>query len=351
MKTKIVYEELFSEGKSQENNDDCIYVGTNFAAVIDGVSHKSGKEVKISKIITEAIEKMDRPNAPVYAKTLSFEEAVRFINLYIKEYLQRHDMAEEVGKLEATGVIYSKYYNQVWLVGDCRAIYDGNVIQNPLKIDQVYIDIRVKLIEALLEEGYTQEELIQNDISRDIIKHPELLSKYIKREEIKKQLEYYRAQRIKSALLECGFSEEEIEEQDLITKYYNPRDLQQMLKNNPNMNSFGYAVFNGENTEVKNCKVVTLPDNVKSIKLFSDGFPIDAFEDNNDIGHAVRIIRRRAIIDPLSVRQNRATHVPKRYSKKEKRKAIDDASAIVFRIETDNNKTSTVKQEDELEIR
>lgn len=349
MKTRIVYEESFSAGKSDKNNDDAIYTGTNFAAVIDGVSHKSsvlvnGKKVKIAEIITEAIGKMDRPDAPVYAKTLSFEETVKFINLYIQDYLQRHNMAEEIEKMEATGVIYSKYHNQIWLVGDCRAIYDGKVVQNPLQIDQVYIDIRVKLIELLMQEGFTQEELIQHDISRDIIKQPELLFKYIKSEEGRKQIEQYRAQRIKHALLECGFSEEEIESQGLIQKYYNPRELQQVLKNNPNMKSMGYAVFNGKNTELKNCKVVSLPDDVKSIKLFSDGFPVDAFKENRDIGHAVRIIRRRAIIDPLSIGKNRATHVSKRYSKKERRKAIDDASAIVLKREIDASKEESEEE-------
>lgn len=340
MKRKIVYKELFSEGKSDKSNEDDIYAGENFAAVIDGVSHKSsvlvnGRKVRIAEIIVEAIKKMDRPDAPVYAKTLSFEETVKFINLYIEEYLRKHGMEDLIGKMEATGVIYSKYHNQAWIVGDCRMIYDGNIVKNPLEIDQVYIDIRIKLIEALMKEGYTEEELLEHDISRDIIKYPELLEKYIKSDELKKQLEEFRIQRIKTALLACGFSEEEIIEQGLVQKYYDPRVLQQVLKNNPNMKSFGYAVFNGRNTELKNCKVVNLPEDVKEIKLFSDGFPIETFEHNSDIGTAVRTIRKRASDDKLSIKGNPATHMAKKYSRTENRRAIDDASAIIFTIERD----------------
>lgn len=340
MEKKIINKESFSSGKKQGKNDDAIYVGKNFAAVIDGVSHKSsvlvdGKKVKIAEIITEAIKKMDRPEAPVYAKTLSFEECVEFINLYIKEYLQRYGMADQVGKMEATGVIYSNFHNQIWIVGDCRAIYDGNIVQNPLKIDEVYVDIRKSLIEALKEEGYTEKELIENDISRDIIKQPELLSQYIKSSQLRAKVEEYRVQRINQALFECGFSPEEIEEQGLIQKYYNPRDLQKVLKNNPNMGSFGYAVFNGENTEIKNCKVEKLPENVRTIKMFSDGFPIDALDGDKDIGHAVRTIHKRASIDRLSTKINPATHMSVRYSKSPKREeeyAIDDASAVIIEI-------------------
>lgn len=337
MQRKIVNKESYSAGKYEGHNDDDIYIGKNFAAVIDGVSHRSsilvdGKQIKMAQIITEAIRKVDRPDAPVYAKTLSFEEFVKFINLYIQEYLQRHGVGEAAGKLEATGAIYSRFHNQIWVVGDCKAIFDGKVVQNPLKIDEVVVDIRTKLIEALLQEGYSEQELIKNDISLSIIKHSENISKYIKDLKTIEQLEIYRMERIKQALLECGFTEQEILEQDLIKKYYNPRNLQLFLKNNPNMKEYGFAVFNGKYTETKNCKVVNLPSNVKTIKLFSDGFPIQALNNDKDLGYAVRKIRRNAEKDPLSIGINRAVHVARRYSEKEARKAIDDASAIVIEI-------------------
>lgn len=285
---------------------------------------------------------MDRPGAPVYAKTLSFEEWVKFVNLYIKEYLERYGAGEEVGKLEATGAIYSRFHNQIWLVGDCRAIYDGKIVQNPLKIDDVVIDIRTKLVEGLLEEGYTEQQLMENDISKDIIKYPGLISRYIKDPNLREQLEEYREQRVKKALLEIGFSGEEIEKQGLVQKYYNPRDLQKLAKNNPKFGTFGYAVFNGQNTETRNCKVVTLPNNVRIIKLFSDGFPIDALNNDKGIGYAVRTIRRRAKTDPLSIKTNPATHVAVRYSKSSNRveeHAIDDASAVIIEIVRDEKET------------
>lgn len=340
MQRRIINKESFSAGKTEGHNDDNIYIGKDFAAVIDGVSNKSsvlvnGKKIKIAQIITEAIRKMDRPGAPVYAKTLSFDECVRFINLYIQEYLQRNEMDEQVGKMEATGAIYSRFHNQIWIVGDCKAIYDGKVIQNPLKIDEVVVDLRAKIIEVLMKEGYTDEQIMQTDISIEIIKKPESLYKYIKSDELREQLEAYRNYRIKCALLECGFSEAEIEAQNLIKKYYNPRNLQQLLKNNPNMGTFGYAVFNGKYTETKNCKVVNLPENVKTIKLFSDGFPVDALNNNKDVGYAVRKIRKKAAKDPLSIGINRAVQTSKRYSKKENRRAIDDASVVIIEIARD----------------
>ena len=335
MERRIINKESTSIGKTRDKNDDSIYIGKDYAAVIDGVSHKStiktpNGEIKIAEIITKAIEKID---GTTYAEILDFNEFVKYVNRYIANYLEKHNMPEKIGEMEATGVIYSKHKNQIWLVGDCRAIYDGKIVKNPLKIDDVVIDIRVQLVKALMEAGFSEQELEENDISKQIITKPELLSKYIKDKKAQERITEYRTQRIKQALLECGFSEKDIEELDLITTYYNPRTLQAYLKNNPNAGEYGYAIFNGKYTEIKNCKVEQLPDDVKTIKLFSDGFSIDALSKDKDVGVAIRKMWAKAKEDPLSLEKNRATHPSKQYSNRAKgERAIDDRSAVVIEI-------------------
>ncbi len=334
MERKIKHIESISSGMYKGKNDDDIFVGEDFAAVIDGVYNKSkikteSGEISIAQIITDAIGRVDGTN---YAKIMDFNKFVEYVNWYISLYLEKHNAKDFIGKMEATGVIYSKHKNQIWLVGDCGAIYDGHVVKNPLKIDDVYVDIRVKIINALLHEGYRQDFLRENDISKEIIYHPEALFKYISNPNTKREIEEYRSNRIKSALLECGFTEKEIEDKELIYKYYNPRDLQADVKNNPLVGDYGYSIFNGCYTEQRNCKVVTLPENVKSIKLFSDGFSIDSIRKDRDIGYAVRQEWAKAEKDPLSINTNRATHPAKIYGKGASKKAIDDASAIILEI-------------------
>ena len=135
-----------------------------------------------------------------------------------------------------------------------------------------------------------------------------------------------------------GFTEEEILKQDLITRFYNPRKLQEVLKNNPNMGEYGYAIFNGNYTEQKNCRVIQLPSNVKTIKLFTDGFPIDAFDRDRDISFALDATRQKAKKDPLSIGENKATHPAKLYSVRGSEKAIDDASAVIIEIQQEREK-------------
>lgn len=340
MEKRIVHKESISSGKFKGKNDDDIYIGDDYAAVIDGVSHKSqiqteDGEIKIAQIITKAIKKIDGTN---YAKDLNFDEFVKYINWYIAEYLIRCGYQDYIGKMEATGVVYSKQFNQIWLVGDCRAIYDGHVVKNPLKVDSVYVDIRIQIVKALIQEGYSMQFLEEHDVSKEIIHNPEAISKYISNPNTKNEIEEYRINRIKAALLECGFTEQEIETEDLIRKYYNPRDLQAVVKNNPNMGEYGYAIFNGQYTEQRNCKVVTLPDNVKTIKLFSDGFSINALNNDRDIGYAVREEWKKANIDPLSININKATHPAQKYGRGSKQRAIDDASAVILEIKPKERK-------------
>lgn len=335
---KIKSIESTSIGKTSRKNDDGIYTGENFVAVIDGVSHKStikidGKEIKIANIITEAIKKIDSPSAPVYAKELTFEEFVIFINMYIKKYLDNMNFPLQERMLEATGAIYSKYYNQIWLVGDCRAIYDKCALEHELKIDKVYEDIRAKVIETLLEAGYTQEQLLENDISKPIIANSEDIPQYIKNEQVAKELQEYITDTMKQTLLHSGFTEQDITEQHLLEKYNNPRKLQEYLKNNPNAGEYGYSVFNGIKTEPKNCRVQDLPKDVKKIKLFSDGFPTNILNNDKDLGYAIRQNRKLAQKDPLGINENKTVRNAVRQSEREKFLAIDDYSAVCFKIE------------------
>jgi len=337
---RIVNFETVSVGKKNGQNNDGIYVGENFVAVVVGVSNSSNiqigdKHIEIADIIIEAIRKIDRPDAPVYAKTLKFEEFVQYVNLYIKKYCEKINYSLDEKPLEATAAIYSKYYNQIWLVGDCRAICDKKTIQNELKIDEVFTKLRIELTNLLLQEGYTEEELIGGSkIEREILNNPELIFDYISDKRKATQFLQDMEHIMFETLLECGFSEEDIIKQNLLKKYYTPTELQKYLKNNPNVEGgYGYSVLNGQYTEIKNCRCENLPDNVKQIKLSSDGISIDTLNRSKDLGQVIRTIRRQAESDKLSIGENRTLKSAFKQSIRFPYYSIDDASAITFRIE------------------
>lgn len=330
--------ESTSIGKTTGHNDDDIYIGENFAAVIDGVSNKSsvevnGKKIKVANIIIEALQKIDRETAPEYAKTLTFKEFVAYINMYIRKYCENIGVSLEEHSMEATGAIYSKYHNQIWVVGDCVACYDGKIISNDLKIDYVYANLRLDIIRELLQSGYTAEELLQHDISKEIIKRPQSISEYITDKELADRIRNRIEATMYETLLECGFSKEDIERQGLLKKYYNPTKLQQHLKNNINVGGYGYSIFNGINTPLENCRVEDLPPDVRNIRLSSDGIPAKVLNNSKDLGQAIRKIRSLAADDPLSINENISVRPALRQSRRDNILAIDDASAVIINIE------------------
>ena len=331
--------ESTSIGKCPGKNDDDIYIGENYAVVIDGVSNKcsiekDGKKIGIANIITEAIRKLDNKQTPEYAKELSFEEFTEAINLYIRKYCENIGYDISKNPLEATGAIYSRFHNQLWLVGDCRAIYDGNVIQNELKIDEVYAKLRTEIINTLLENGYTEQELFTDDISKTIIKEPEKVDELVADTCLARKIEKSIQTTMHETLLNCGFSQEEIDAENLLQKYNTPKKLQEYFKNNPNANEYGYSVFNGIKTESKNCIVQDLPEDVKHIRMFSDGFPVELLNNNKDLGYAIRANRRLAEIDPLCINENRGVKgTAKQTQREDNILAFDDASAVDILIE------------------
>ena len=332
--------ESTSIGKNRTKNDDGIYIGANFAMVVDGVSSKSaimidGKKVRIADIIIEAIKKIDSKDAPSYAKELTLNEFLPIINMYIKKFADEHGISLEEQKLEATSAIYSKYHNQLWMIGDCRAVYDGNIIENELKADDLYAEIRYEVIKALLAQGYTKEDIFKNDVSHAIIDNPKICSKFIKDEEEANKIQEFIKEKMYKALLDAGFKEEQIEQEDLLKKFYKPRALQDYAKNNPNAKEYGYSVFNGIYTPIENCIVKDLPQNVKSIRLSTDGFPIEILQNSNDLGMAIRRNRDLAKSDPICINENYGIHNSD-IQDRQGHFAFDDESAVEIRIEEKN---------------
>ena len=334
---KIINVESTSIGQTRKKNDDNWYIGENFVAVIDGVSSKSsivinGEKVRIADIIVNAIKKLDRKNAPLYAKTLNLEEFTRAVNMYIKRFCDEHSISLKDNKLEATAAIYSKYYNQIWLVGDCRAVYDGIKIDNELKADELYAKIRYEIVNSLLKHGYTQDDIFKNDISKEIIKNPSKYIEYVNDKEEASRIAEFSKHTMYQALLDTGFSPEEIVKNKLLEKYIHPQLLQEYAKNNPNAGLYGYSVFNGIYTPIENCRIENLPDDVRSIRLSTDGFPMGILASAKNMGTAINRNRRLSLADPISISVNYEIHNSVERGDGHYL-AFDDETAVDIRIE------------------
>lgn len=221
MNNKYVIHEYFIVSKyaNEGRNEDGLYIGEHFLAVIDGTTSKSectwdGKTGgQLARDII--IEKLN-----------SFEgyedcsAVVRKIQDAIVQFSKEHDFPN----MSASAVIYSCERKEIWSVGDCQFSINGLVEKNSKKVDEVFSEARSIAIHALLAAGYTEDELYKNDVAR------QYLLPFLK--------------------------------------------LQEYLQNKTG--KYGYCVFNGvcppEEFPIESVKRLSVPENAEII-LASDGYP------------------------------------------------------------------------------
>ena len=68
-------------------------------------------------------------------------------------------------RITASAVIYSKYYNEIWMVGDCLCMVDGKLYEN----SKPYEDILAERRATIIRESDNKEKFFIHDSARDVI--------------------------------------------------------------------------------------------------------------------------------------------------------------------------------------
>lgn len=156
--------EKFIKGKiSEQTCEDAFFVSDDFVAVIDGVTSKSdfmynGKTT--GKITAEIIYEIFK----TIKRETKLQEIIQLINQKIREFYQAVEFpySKKEKGLQAACIIYSDYYREIWMIGDCQAYVDGKVYFNQKKSDVVLSDMRSLILHILKAENadweYAQEE-------------------------------------------------------------------------------------------------------------------------------------------------------------------------------------------------
>lgn len=131
--------------------EDGIVITNNFAAVIDGSTSKTPKRLDPSMkngrfamlLISEYIKQMPAD--------YTMNNFCRGITLRIAEEYAKRGIAEDMAKhpeerITASAIIYSNSRKEVWMVGDCQAIIDGEHYDNSKPYEQEIAMQRATLI-------------------------------------------------------------------------------------------------------------------------------------------------------------------------------------------------------------
>ena len=152
--------------KSPEACEDGMVVTDDFIAVIDGSTSKTPKhlnpDMKNGRYAMMLISEYIREELKADASVDDFCQGVTayiynkvYEKLGVEERLKEHP--EE--RLTASAILYSRTRNEVWMVGDCQAIIDGNLYENGKPYEQEIARKRVELIEQGLSPAEARKQI------------------------------------------------------------------------------------------------------------------------------------------------------------------------------------------------
>lgn len=217
--------ETFMQGKVSTNLcEDESFISEHFVAVIDGVTSKSDFLYQ-GKTTGKLAAEMIRAVLEHLPEDATVKQFIAAVNQEILSFYEKVDFPYSKKKqgLQAVCVVYSNYYREIWLIGDCQVCIDQTVYTNPKLSDDILAEMRSLVLNIVKSE--TPELFATPDIqkmARDLIE---------------------------------------------------PWILRANVFANREGTSYGYSIINGEEIPESLIKVIQLDDNAHEIILTSDGYP------------------------------------------------------------------------------
>lgn len=155
----IQVQEAFIKGKvSDEKSEDTIVNTPDFIAIVDGVTSKSNFEYHdkttgklASTMIAGVIERLP--------KDATLAVLIKQVNQRFADFYQHVEFTADRASqgLQAVAVIYSRFRNELWQVGDAQINLDGRLLTNPKPSDLVLSNMR-SLILRLSPDGSDESD-------------------------------------------------------------------------------------------------------------------------------------------------------------------------------------------------
>ncbi len=159
--------EQFIKGKNPDTSlcEDMLFVSENFIAVIDGATAKTAKLFNgksggkaAAEAVCQVLQTLN-PRTTVYEATKTITEKISAL----------YEPCEEKGAAAASAIIYSCYRKEIWCIGDCQCIINGEKHLHEKEIDRILSEQRAQIIEEAIKNGISIEELSKNDVGRQAI--------------------------------------------------------------------------------------------------------------------------------------------------------------------------------------
>jgi len=169
-KMKIIEKTIIGKA-SQAECEDGIAVNDDFIAVIDGSTSKTPLRINSGcsngKYCMELIKRFVSTIAKdICAREFCQEMTANIAALYNENGISVKRLLEHPEeRLTASVVIYSAFYKQIWMIGDCQCIANGTLYDNPKPQESVVAAKRAAFLAEAIK-SVSIEEIQQDDIGR-----------------------------------------------------------------------------------------------------------------------------------------------------------------------------------------
>lgn len=165
---KVKEEYLQGKYKDGMGCEDGYYIDDKFVVVVDGATSQkeylwdgkaSGEYAK--DLILEAMRTMPADT--------DCDVCFGILHEVLKSQFAMSKAVPIWEELRASLLVYSDYYQEIWCLGDCNFMVNDCLYDNGKKVDAVIAEVRSMLIRSLLAEGKSEEDLLQKDVSRELV--------------------------------------------------------------------------------------------------------------------------------------------------------------------------------------
>ncbi len=159
--------EKFIKGKKEDFSlcEDRLFESANFIAVIDGVTTKNQRSFCGKAGGRAAAEKICEAIS-TFSPEISISQAVKTLTESVS---MLYNSDESFGAAAAAVIIFSAYKKEIWCIGDCQCIINSEKHLHEKEIDAVTSNMRAAALQMYVNEGYTEQQLTENDLGRSFI--------------------------------------------------------------------------------------------------------------------------------------------------------------------------------------
>lgn len=168
-----IIEQNLTPKSPQKKSEDGIVVTPDFIAVIDGSTSKSSHRYSFFNsngrlamlLVSRTLQRVPKD---ISLKQFCQEATKAIRRKYSSRMLDRLTQHPE-DRITASAVVYSRVRREIWMIGDCQCLVNGQLYENPKPDEDLLANLRAAEVNRLLAAGTTKEQMLLDDTARPTI--------------------------------------------------------------------------------------------------------------------------------------------------------------------------------------